>query len=363
MNEGFLMSRGHLHLASALGAAVALAVFAPAALVGQAQKDTSSKTEAGKPWTAPRTASGQPDLQGVWANNMATPLQRPKELADKPVLNDQELTALKAKAARLFASGGGDAVFGDGLYTAVLAASDTFVSTDGKTGDYNQFWLVDREWEHRTSLITDPPDGRIPAMTPEAQKQQAAAAEYRRLHPADAAEEMPNSLRCLTYGVPRVGGLTAGYNSYYQIVQSADSVAFHAEMFHETRVIPLDARPHVDPSIRLLMGDSRGHWEGNTLVVDTTNFAHQTNYMGAHENLHVIERFTRVGPGALDYSATIEDPTTWTKPWTALVHLKQSPDKIYEFACHEGNIAMGGILGGARVEEKAAADDAKKGSR
>jgi hypothetical protein len=358
------MTRGHLHVIATLGVAVALGALAPAAVIGQApSKPAPAKSDAGKPWTPPRTVNGQPDLQGVWANNMATPLQRPKELADKPVLTDQELTALKTKAAKLFASGGGDAVFGDGLYAAVLAASDTFVSTDGKTGDYNQFWLVDREWEHRTSLVTDPPDGRIPPQTPAAQKQQAAAAEYRKLHPADAAQEMPNSLRCLTYGVPRVGGLTAGYNSYYQIVQSADSVAFSAEMFHETRVIPLDGRPHLDPAVRLIMGDSRGHWEGNTLVVDTTNFAPESNYMGSHENLHVIERFTRVGPAALDYEATIEDPTTWTRPWTASVHLKQTPEKIYEFACHEGNIAMGGILGGARVEEKAAAEDAKKGSK
>ena len=338
---------------------VALAVGDAARVDGQ----SPAPRTAAKPYAPPRTAIGQPDLQGVWANNLATPLERPKELADKPVLTDQELGALKAKAARLFASGGGDAVFGDGLYTAVLSQSDTFVSTDGKTGDYNQFWLVDREWENRTSLIIDPPDGKVPPMTPDAQQRVNAANEYQRVHRYDSAEDTGQSLRCITYGAPRLGGLTAGYNSYYQIVQTADYVAINAEMFHETRIVWLDGRPHLPSGLRQWLGDSRGHWEGNTLVVDTTNFSPASNYRGSHETLHAIERFTRVGPTTLDYQVTIDDPTTWTKPWTGLVHLKQSPGQIFEVACHEGNIAMGGILRGTRMEEKAAANEAKKGSR
>ena len=359
------MSRRRLSSISPLTLGLAAVVLTVSAVLGQAQRGTAPArtTATEKPYTSPRTASGHPDLQGVWANNMATPLQRPKEFADKPVLTDEELSRLKARAAKLVAGGASDAVFGDNLYATVLSNAETLVSTDGKTGNYNQFWLVDREWEHRTSLIIDPPDGRIPPLTPDGQKRVADAAEYRRLHPADAADELSNSLRCMTYGVPRVGGLTAGYNSYYQIVQAADSVAFHAEMFHESRVIPFNGRPHLDPSIRQWLGDSRGRWEGDTFVVDTTNFSPQSNYMGSRENLHVVERFTRVGPDTLDYQVTVEDPTTWTKPWTALIHLKRSPDLIYEFACHEGNISIGGILRGTRMEEKAAAEDAKKGSR
>lgn len=338
---------------------VVVGLASASVVAGQSAPSKGAATAKG--YVVPRTASGQPDLQGVWANNLATPLERPKEFANKPVLTDEELNDLKAKAARLFASGGGDAVFGDGLYTAVLADPEKYVSTDGKTGDYNQFWLVDREWEHRTSLVTDPTDGRIPQVTAHAKKRQDEDAAFRREHPFDSADTVASGLRCITYGVPRLGGLTAGYNSYYQIVQSAEAVAINNEMYHETRVIPLDGRPHPSRSINGWLGDSRGHWEGNTLVVDTTNFSPKANYRGAHENLHVVERFTRVGPNTLDYQVTVDDPSTWTKPWTGLIHLAHSPDQIYEFACHEGNIAMGGILRGARMEEKAAAE--KKASR
>jgi hypothetical protein len=290
---------------------------------------------------------------------MATPLERPKELADKPVLTDNEVASFKERAARLF-QGGADAAFGDGLYTAILANPDKFVSTDGKTGDYNQFWLVDREFEHRTSLIFDPPDGKLPPTTAAAQGRRAADAEARRLHPADGPEDLGLGVRCITYGVPRVGGLNAGYNSYYQIFQGTGYVAISSEMIHESRVVPMDGRPHLPPTVRLWQGDSRGHWEGDTLVVDTTNFSPKSNYMGSRENLHVIERFTRVGPDILNYEVTVDDPTTWTKPWSAMVPLKHSPDKIYEFACHEGNHSLPGILAGARVEERAAPGAAKK---
>jgi hypothetical protein len=336
-------------------ASAALACGAALTVVAQGQ-DRSSAVRAPQDsaYRAPRTADGQPDLQGVWANNMATPLERPKELANKPRLTDEELEEFKRRAARLF-EGGGDAAFGDGLYQAILTNPEEFVTRGGRTGDYNQFWLVDREFEHRTSLVIDPPDGRLPPRTPEAEKRVAEDAERRRLQPADGPEDLSLGVRCITYGVPRVGGLNAGYNSYHQIVQAPGYVAISSEMIHETRIIPLDGRPHLPPTVRLWLGDSRGRWEGDTLVVDTTNFSPQSNFMGARENLHVVERFTRVAPDTIHYEVTVEDPTTWARPWTALVTLRQKQEQMYEFACHEGNRSMVGILAGARAEEKKSA--------
>jgi hypothetical protein len=324
-----------------------------AAVFGAAQLSAQSDARATR-YVAPRTADGRPDLQGVWANNMATPLERPKEFAGKPVLTDSELEEFKQRAARLFA-GGGDAAFGDGLYQAVLANPADFKSRGGTTGDYNQFWIVDREFENRTSLIFDPPDGRLPPRTPEAEKRAADEAERRRLRPADGPEDLSLGVRCITYGVPRVGGLNAGYNSYHHIVQAPGYVAINSEMIHETRIIPLDDRPHLPPAVRQWLGDSRGRWEGDTLVVDTTNFSPDSNFMGARENLHVVERFTRVAADTLNYEVTVEDPTTWTRPWSALVVLKHKVEPVFEFACHEGNRSMTGILAGARVQEKKAA--------
>ena len=241
----------------------------------------------------------------------------------------------------------------DALMQAAAKAGDTSYKKGG-TGDYNSFWLVDREFENRTSLIFDPPDGRMPPLTPEAQKRNAANADERKAHPADGPENLPLAVRCLTYGVPRLGGLNAGYNSYYEFVQTRDAVAIHSEMIHEARIIPLDGRPHVPAAIRQWQGDPRGHWEGDTLVVDTTNFSSKSSYQGAHENLHVVERFTRVSEDILHHEIRVEDPTTWTRPWSALIKLRRAKptEHIYEFACHEGNSAMIGILGGERADEK-----------
>jgi hypothetical protein len=318
----------------------------------------ASKATTAKAWTAPRTPDGQPDLQGVWANNNITPLERPKALAGKPLLTDQELAGLKARAAELFA-GDGDAAFGDTIFETILADTQKFVSRDGRTGDYNQFWLVERDWDNRTSLITTPPDGRLPALTPEGEKRQAAAAAVR-ARPAAGPEDRSLSERCISFGVPR---LQAAYNSYYQIVQSPGYVAIMMETIHDTRVIPLDNRPHVPQDIRQLHGDSRGHWEGNTLVVDTTNFSPKSNFRGANQNLHLVERFTRVGPDTLHYEVTVDDPTIWTKPWTAMIPLRRSNDLVYEYECHEGNTGLAGILAGARADEKAAEETARKSSR
>jgi hypothetical protein len=333
-------------------------------VAGQGLSSAKAQTPAAaKTWTAPRTPDGQPDLQGVWANNNATPFERPKELEGRQFLTEQEVAALKAKAGELF-SGDGDAAFGDTVFLAALANAKGnekgFKSRDVTTGDYNSFWIVERDFDNRTSLIIDPPDGRVPPMLPEAEKRQAALAEARKLVRVDGPEDLPLSQRCITFGVPDT---FAGYNSYYQIVQAKGYVAIVTERIHDARIIPLDGSPHLDRSVRQWLGDSRGHWEGNTLVVDTINFTDKTNFRGAGANLHLVERFTRVGADTIHYEFTVEDPTTWTKKWTAMIPLKRTKDMIFEYACHEGNEAMAGTLSGYRVQERKAEGAAKTGAR
>ncbi len=306
-------------------------------------------------WTAPRTPFGQPDLQGMWANNGATPLERPEVFAEKPNLTEEELAALKQRAAELFSSDGGDAAFSDQVFVAVATGAEEFTSSDGGTGNYNQFWLADREFDSRTSLVTDPPDGRVPLRSEVRQRM-----EERRAQRADDTvpaswERLGNLTRCITNGLPN---LLAGYNSNYQIVQTPNYVLILQELMHEARVIPLDGRPHLPSDIPQLLGDSRGHWDGDTLVVETTNFTNKTSLRGAGENLHLTERFTRVGPDTLAYEFTVADPTTFTQPWTAMIPLKKTEDLIFEYACHEGNRGLEGILAGARAEDRAADDAA-----
>jgi len=344
----------------------ALLSLAQAIAQGQtAPRPESAPAQSAKQtWTVPRTADGHPDLQGVWANNIATPLERPKELEGRAVLTDQEVAALKKKAHELFGGGNSDAAFGDTVYRTVWAnvkgTTSGFKSVDGETGDYSSVWTVEREWENRTSLITDPPDGRMPAMTPEAQKRRAAAAAARNRR-TEGPEDRALQERCITYGSPQ---LTAGYQSYSRIVQASKAVAFETEMIHDTRIIPLDGRPHLPSAVQFWLGDSRGHWEGETLVVDTTNYKPQSFMSASSEKLHVMERFTRTGPESLKYEITINDPETWTKPWSLMIPLQRTSDQIYEYACQEGNIGLMGILAGARAEERAAAgSEGRKGSK
>ena len=308
-------------------------------------------------WKAPRAAGGHPDLQGVWANNNATPLERPKELAGRATLTDEEVAAMKKKAAELY-NGAGDAAFGDTIFQTVWAATKGVVSGphkkadnefDAGTGDYSSEWIVAREWDNRTSLITDPPDGKIPPMTREAQARRTETFAAMRRSPA-GPEDRGLQERCITYGSPQ---LTAGYQSYTQIHQTADAVVILTEMIHDARVVPLDGRAHLPLNMRSWSGDSRGHWEGETLVIDTTNYKARSFMSTSSEKLHVIERFTRTGPDSLKYEITIDDPATWTKPWSLMIPLKQSPHPIFEYACHEGNVGLAGILAGARAEERA----------
>ena len=312
----------------------------PSLAVGQ----TSDST-----WTLPRTPDGHPDLQGVWANNNATPLERPEVWSDKDTLSAEELAALEVAAAT--AVGEGDALFGDQLVLAAIEGIEA-TSYDPTTGNYNQFWIAERDFTSQTSLVIDPPNGRIPDVTEAARERRRQAVSYARDHPADTYTDRPLQERCVTYGVPRLG---AGYNSYYQMFQSENHVVFMNEMIHDARLIPLTGLPHTPDAVRQLHGDSRGRWDGETLVVETTNYSSDATFRGSSDGLHMVERFTLVGPRTLNYEVTLTDPTVWTKPWTVLIPLNRSDEPMFEYACHEGNIGMDGILSGHRAEEREAA--------
>jgi hypothetical protein len=346
----------HRYLAF-VGALAVVVTLAQGQVTAQAPVARANTTSIKKAWTLSRTPDGQPDLQGVWANNNATPLERPTVLAGRTTLTNEEVAALKKKAGELF-NGDGDAAFGDEIFRSVLESVKAGQSApyqkapqeiDFGTGDYNSFWIVERDWNNRTSLITDPPDGRLPPMTPEGQQRRDAAAAARK-RPAAGPEDRTLGERCITFGTP---SLRAGYNSYYQILQTPGYVVILMEMAHDARIIPLDGRSHPPSTIREWMGDSRGHWEGDTLVVDTTNYAPQGFQATSSAKLHVVERFTRTGPENLKYEFTINDPDTWTKPWSVMIPLRHSPDALFEYACHEGNTGLEGILAGARAEEQA----------
>ena len=317
-----------------------------------ARSASSGQAKASAKWVVPRTADGHPDFHGVWANNTVTPLQRPKQWEGKKTLTDAEIAELQRFAAQI-TENDGDAQFGDGFITAVLNRVAKPGSYDPGTGNYNQFWLVERDWhDRRTSLIIDPPNGQIPPRTPEAEKRRAAEIEHRKTHAFEDPEVFPLGERCVNFTHPR---LQAGYNSYFQIVQAPGHVLVMAEMAHDARIIPTDGRPRLPSNIRPWNGDSRGRWEGDTLVVETTNFSPKSDFMGAHENLQLTERFTRTGPDVLEYQLTVNDPTTWTAPWTAMIPLKLKNELIYEYACHEGNSAIPNMLRGHRYEEGQAA--------
>ena len=325
-------------------------VLAPAILLLGVALGAQQAPRSGAPaWTAPRTADGQPDLQGVWANDVITPVQRPEQLKDRPTLTEAEVASLRAKVAELF-TGGQDAAFSDSLFIAAISDAKEFRSSDKATGNYNHFWLSERTFDNRTSLIFDPPDGRIPAFTPDGQKRTDATAARRKEHPADGPEDRGLSERCISFGVPN---LLAGYNSNVQIFQSRDYVVVVHENIHDARLIPLDGRPHVSSSISSWRGDSRGRWEGDTLVVETANFVKHA-YQGATEQLRLTERFTRSAEDTLQYEFTVEDPQTWTRPWSGMIPYQKRDARIYEYACHEGNYGMEGILSGHRAQEAAA---------
>src|SRR5260370_7888465 len=257
-----------------------------------------------KPWSPPGTPDGHPDLQGAWTNATLTPLERRAEFRDKPVLSEQEAAAYEKKLLR---ENDRDRRDGGAEVDVGRAYNELFFERGNSLARVGN--------SIRTSLIVDPPDGRVPALTPEAQKRAADTRAEARRHPADGPEARPLQNRflfCAPDGPPM---LSAQYNNNYQIVQTPVYVMILAEMAHDARIIPLDGRSHADSKIREWKGDSRGHWEGDTLVVDTTNFTGKTRFRGSSENLHVIERFTRVAADTILYKFTVDDPSTFTKPW------------------------------------------------
>jgi hypothetical protein len=292
-------------------------------------------------WTPAHTPDGQPDLQGVWSFATITPLERPAELAGKQFFTEKEAVEYEKEVLKRTNRDRRD------------GPADADVSRA-----YNDFW-----WDsgnkvvttRRTSLIIDPPDGKLPALTPAGQKRTADRAEARRLRPYDGPEDRPLAERCLVWGTAGPPILPSAYNNNIRIVQGTGYVALLNEMIHDVRIIPLDGRPHLPKNVRSWMGDSRGHWEGNTLVVDTTNFSDRTNFRGADENLHLIERFTRASDNTLIYQFTVDNETAFTRSWTAEVPMTKSQNPMFEYACNEGNYSLLNVLAGARAEDKAAA--------
>jgi hypothetical protein len=339
-------------------------VFAVLVAMGLAAVTVAAQSSAGSGWAVPRLPDGHPDLQGVWANNGITPMTRPTQWKDKAQLTDKEVEDLKATLAK-YVDQGGDAIFGN-IVQLALNAKETGkfnqTSYDPTTGNYNQFWMADRDIDNRTSLIIDPPDGQFPPMTPEGEARRALprrvvveGSESGPRGAADGPEDRPLSERCITYGVPR---LQANYNSYFQIVQSPETVTIYQEMIHDARMVNMTNAAHLPSNVRQLHGDPRGHWEGDTLVVESTNFVN--GFQGSSPDVKITERFSRTEPDRLNWTVTVDDPRTWTKPWTFMIRLKHTDDQIYEYACHEGNISMVGILAGARADEARAAAAAKK---
>jgi hypothetical protein len=327
----------------------ALAALAGPAVpvVGQAR---SAAPQAGA-YRTPRTPWGDPDLQGIWPGNMGVPLQRPVEFGTRATLTDQEFARREAQAR-----------------AQAEADAQPFVASGTPVGiGPPSHWTERGKPTRQASLIVDPEDGRLPPLTPEAEQRRREARNGRGLPgewrgEADSYEDLNIYYRCITRGL--LGSIIpVVYGNGNEIVQAPGYVLLRHEMIHETRVIPLDGSLHAGPSIRTYMGDSRGHWEGPTLVVETTNFTDKVaigsngaGYPGDpgyhSEALRIIERFTRTDENTLQYEATVDDPRTWTRPWTIAMPLMRDPGYgLFEYACHEGNYAMSNILSGARAAE------------
>ena len=302
---------------------IGIALWAAAVLAGQGRQ----------------AHDGHPDLQGLWTNVTITPLERPRDLAGKAFFTPEEAVAYEKRVVEQRDDGDGPE-----------SVADPVVWWERGTHVVSTL---------RTSLIVDPADGRLPPLLPEAQKRMQETRAYTRLHPADGPEDRSLQERCLLSGTTGPPMLSGPYNNNIQIVETPGAIMMTIEMIHDVRVIPMDGRPHLPSNVRLWLGDPRGHWEGGTLVVDTTNFTTKTHFRGADENLHLTERFKLTGAETILYQFTIDDPTAFSKPWTAELPLHRSAGAMYEFACHEGNRALPNMLRIAREGEKAQAGAAQ----
>ena len=338
------MARRIVQVAAFVFAGVfALIVAVPSAQAPAAPERRTTPKPAAK-WTAPRTPWGDPDLQGTWNNGTITPLERPRGAGEKELLTRDEEQEINEQ-------------------------SDTRAAVENRPRDatqdvelaYDQVWWDRGRSIGRTSLIVDPKDGRLPPLTPQGEKLMAERAAARAGRGAfDSWTDRPLQERCILYhGVPP---LPTGYNNNYEITQAPGVVAIFHEEIHEVRIIPLDGRPHAGSSIQQWMGDSRGHWDGDTLVVETTNFRPDATFRFPADpaTLRVIERFRRVAPDAIDYQFTVQNPTFYSSPWTATLPMRPGEGLIYEYACHEGNYAIVHVLQGHRAEEKRAEEAAEK---
>jgi hypothetical protein len=300
----------------------------------------TNRPAAGRQAAGRSTQPAARDLEGVWSFATLTPFERPAELAAKPFFTDEEAATFVADT---LARNDRDRRDGGAAVDAARGVADFWF--DRGTG------VAALDGRKLTSLVIDPPDGRVPPLTPEARARAAARTADNRDHPADGPENRSLQERCLSFNAGPPINL-GPYNNYVQLFQMRDAFIIYTEMIHDARIVWMDGRPHLPPSIRLWLGDSRGRWEGNTLVVDTTNFTDKTGFRGASANLHLVERFTRVDANTLRYEYTVDDPSTFTRPWTAVLPMTRSDERIYEYACHEGNYALPDILRGARYQEK-----------
>ena len=280
----------------------------------------SSAGQAGQDPVAPRTPWGHPDLRGIWTNATTTPMERPAEFEGREFLTEEERAVRNP---------------GSGISTEDL-------TTLMPTGAYNDFWLEKGDLSLRTSLLVDPSDGRYPPMTPEAVRRRGQQPSSFAQDGFESYTDFSTYDRCLTRGLP--GAMSPGfYNHNYQIVQTPDYVAILVEMIHDARIVPLDGRPHLSSSVRQWMGDARGRWEGDTLVVETTNLPQSVRV--------VVERFTRVDADTIDYRISVTDPAEWTAPWTAAMPMSPTDGPLFEYACHEGNHAVVNMLSGSRAKD------------
>jgi hypothetical protein len=342
------MSHRCLVAVSGLVLVVAVGVWCTIPVAGQTGSAGAKTTAAAaKAYTAPRTPEGQPDLQGFWSNTTFTPLERPKDVTKEFYTREEALEIVKRASAQ----------------EAELTEPGTVADVHY---DFTQFGLDKSQsamaFSLRTSLIVDPPDGRLPPLSAEGQRRAAERAAGRKARGGthDAVQNEPLGARCILMdrnGPPMLGG---AYNNTYQIMQTRDYVMILVEMLHDVRIVPLDGRPQLAANVRQWTGSSRGRWEGQTLVIETTNLSDKFAFLGSSENMRLTERFTRVAEDTLRYQFTVEDPATWTRAWSAEVPWKKDSGPIFEHACHEGNYGLYNTLVGARAEEKRAAEEAAK---